>query len=311
MNNPKTILITGASGFLGTWLSREAVKAGFKIYGIDLRTPLQPQLWENFATASLDTVDLEQLMEGCTLDAICHLAGGASVSASVKDPFGDFSSLLPGTARLATYLKKSQAQARFFLFSSAAVYGNPESLPITEDTPIKPISPYGIHKAIAESLLCNYARIFDLNITIFRIFSVYGPELRKQLIWDVSQRALSAEEEGVKSITLFGTGAESRDFMYVKDVCQAVLTVISKPVSSKIQIYNLGSGVESSIAEVAELLVNNLGVDIKIQFDGIVPKGDPANWRADISKLLNLGFTPRYNLNEGLHQVATWAKAIH
>ncbi|WP_373056961.1 NAD-dependent epimerase/dehydratase family protein [Zunongwangia sp. H14] len=311
MTQPKTILITGASGFLGTWLSRMAAKAGHRMFGIDLRAPLQPQIWAGFATTSLDTVDLDALLENNKIDAVCHLAGGASVAASVKDPFGDFSSLLPGTARLASFLKKSQPQARLFLFSSAAVYGNPETLPITEETSIMPISPYGIHKATAESLLTQYARVFNLGITIFRIFSVYGPELRKQLIWDVSQRALLAEEEGKAEITLFGTGKESRDFMYVKDVCQAVLKVISKSNPEGVEVYNLASGVESSINEVAKLLIKNLGVEVQIKFDGVVPKGDPANWKADISKLRSLGFTPEYNLDKGLQQVATWAKSIY
>lgn len=310
-DNNKNILITGASGFLGTWLSREAVKEGYNVYGVDLRTPLQPQLWQGFATTSLENVDLDQLLEGNSLDAVCHLAGSASVASSVSNPYGDFASLVPGTAKLALYLKKSQAQARFFLFSSAAVYGNPEVLPITEDTSVVPISPYGIHKATAESLLAHYSRIFDLQVTVFRIFSVYGPELRKQLIWDVSQRAFAAADNGHQSITLFGTGKESRDFIYVKDLCKAVLTVMDGSPKDKYEVYNLASGVESTIDEVARLLVGHLNTDVKIEFDGEVPKGDPTNWRADISKIKALGFQPQYTLSEGLQQVASWATALN
>ncbi len=259
----------------------------------------------------MDTVDFDQLLEGCKLDAIFHLAGGASVSSSVKNPYGDFSSLLPGTSRLSLYINKAQHQARLYLFSSAAVYGNPERLPINENTKIVPISPYGVHKAIAEDLLINYSRIFDLKITIFRIFSVYGPELRKQLIWDVSQRALSAENNGGKSIILFGTGSETRDFIYVKDLCQAILTVMLQPSQAKVDIFNMASGVESTINEVATCLIKHLKADINIKFDGIVRKGDPKNWQADITKLKSLGFEPEYNLDKGIEQVAAWAKTIN
>lgn len=305
------ILITGSSGFLGTWLGKQAVKDGHVLYGIDLRTPLQPQLWKNFSTASMDTVDFDQLLEGCKIDAVFHLAGGASVSSSVNNPYGDFSSLLPGTARLALYLIKAQPQARLFLFSSAAVYGNPIVSPITENTPIEPISPYGIHKATAESLLSHYSRIYDLKVTFFRIFSVYGPELRKQLIWDVSQRALTAVNNKDKKITLFGTGAESRDFIYIKDLCRAVLTVMLHPNHDKVEIFNIASGVESTIKEVAYCLIHHLKTDVDIKFDGFVRKGDPTNWLADITKLKNFGFKPEYTIDKGIEQVAAWAKAIN
>jgi UDP-glucose 4-epimerase len=311
MNQQKTLLITGASGFLGTWLAKEAFKAGYTIFGIDLRAPLQPQIWTDFAVASLETVDLEQLLNGHSLDAVCHLAGSASVTASVKNPFGDFASLLPGTSRLALYIARAQPQARMFFFSSAAVYGDPKILPITETTPVFPISPYGVHKATAEMLLLQYARLYNLQLTIFRIFSVYGPELRKQLIWDVSQRALTADTKSENSITLFGTGAESRDFIYVKDLCRAVLLAISQTAEENIEIYNLASGVESSIADVAKCLVKHLGVQVQIEFDGVVPTGDPTNWSVDISKLSGLSFCPQYSLEQGIQQVASWAKAIH
>jgi UDP-glucose 4-epimerase len=306
----KTILITGASGFLGTYLADAASKEGYRLIGIDLRAPLRPHLWAGFATSSLENADLEQLLKGHTLAAVCHLAGGASVASSVNDPYGDFSSLLPGTARIALYLIKQQPQAQVFFFSSAAVYGNPNELPITEQTPLQPISPYGIHKSLAESLLANYSRALGLKATIFRIFSVYGPGLGKQLIYDVSMRAIRAAAIGQSTICLFGTGLESRDFLYVEDVCQAVLTVLAHPSNENLALYNLGSGVESTVAEVANCLVKHLNINVAITFDGQVPKGDPLNWRADISKLSKLGFAPKFTINDGLKQVAEWAKVM-
>jgi len=306
----RTLLITGASGFLGTWLADAAHEQGYKIIGIDLRAPYRPEIWTRFATSSCETTDFYELLKGQKLHAICHLAGGASVVASVNDPFADFSSLLPGTARLALFLAVSQPQARLFFFSSAAVYGNPKSLPITEQTQLRPISPYGVHKATAEYLLFHYARILNLSVTAFRIFSVFGPGLKKQMIWDVGQNALTAVKEGKKEIVLFGTGNESRDFIYVKDVCKAVLTVLAYPAKQRTEIYNLASGVESSILEVAQCLVKNLKVDVKVAFNGEIRNGDPVNWRADISRLKALGYESDYCLESGLKEIAAWMKVL-
>jgi UDP-glucose 4-epimerase len=302
----QTLLITGASGFLGTWLADAAYAAGYRIIGIDLRAPSKPQIWAGFATSACDTTDLPGLLQGESLYAVCHLAGGASVASSFSDPYGDFASLIPGTSRLALYLAKSQPQARLYLFSSAAVYGNPKTLPISERSRVRPISPYGIHKATSESLLFHYARVLKSNVTAFRIFSVFGPGLKKQIVWDVGQHALDAVHRGKTSITLFGTGAESRDFIYVKDLCKAVLTVLAHASSQPIEIYNLASGIECRISEVAACLVQKLGLPLGISFNGEGRKGDPLNWRADISKLKTLGFQPDYNLETGLKEVAVW-----
>jgi UDP-glucose 4-epimerase len=302
----QTLLITGASGFLGTWLADAAYAAGYRIIGIDLRAPSKPYIWAGFATSSCDTTDLTALLEGESLFAVCHLAGGASVPASFADPYGDFASLIPGTSRLAIYLAKAQPQARLYLFSSAAVYGNPKHLPISERMRVLPISPYGVHKATAESLLFHYARVLKLNVTAFRIFSVFGPGLKKQIVWDVGQHALTAIQSGKTQITLFGTGRESRDFIYVKDLCKAVLTVLAQAVKPSIEIYNLASGKESCIAEVAECLVQKLKLPLTVSFNGIVRKGDPLNWRADISKLEALGFQADYTMEAGLKEIAAW-----
>jgi nucleoside-diphosphate-sugar epimerase len=124
-------------------------------------------------------------------------------------------------------------------------------LPITEDATISPISPYGIHKAVTESLLINYSIIFGLSLTIFRLFSVYGPGLKKQLIWDVFIKSLIAARNGRNELLLLGTGNETRDFIYIDDVCEAILLNIKSKTLSNIDIYNLGSGIQSSVYEIA------------------------------------------------------------
>jgi UDP-glucose 4-epimerase len=311
MKQGKYILITGASGFIGSWLAQAASRAGYQLLGVDLRAPWQPQLWSGFATASLETVDLAQLLAGKTLTAVCHLAGGASVASSVTDPYGDFSSLLPGTARLAQYIARFQPQARLFFFSSAAVHGNPLTLPITETTPVLPISPYGVHKAVAEMLLTQYARVWGLAVSIFRVFSVYGPGLRKQLIWDVSQRLLQAASLGQSNIVLFGTGQESRDFIYVEDLCQAVIRILDEASLQTFQVYNMASGQESSVREVADCLARHLQAEVAIEFTGVAPKGDPTKWQADTTKLLNMGIFPLHSLDGGLKKVADWVITLN
>jgi len=215
---------------------------------------------------------------------------------------------MPGTARLALYLTKAQPQARLFMFSSAAVYGNPTAFPITERTPVKPISPYGAHKATTETLLFHYSGVFGLRVTIFRLCSVYGSGLRKQIIWDVSQRALQAIKDGQNNILLFGTGKESRDFIHAKDVCRAVLLVMATEVSGDV-IYNVASGVESKIIQVARCLLDHLNLDLELSFSGRLPQGDPVKWKVDIRQLKTLGFRPHYCLESGIQEVAGWIKS--
>jgi UDP-glucose 4-epimerase len=305
MNN-KTVLITGASGFLGTWLADALFESGYELIGVDLRAPLKPRIWANFMTASTDNADWENLIGGKSLHAVYHLAGGASVALSVSDPYSDFSNLLPGTARMALYLVKHHPQARFIFFSSAAVYGNVQILPTNEDVFKQPISPYGVHKYLAESLLEDYSRIYNLNVTVLRIFSVYGPGLRKQLIWDVSNRALQAKADGQTEIELFGTGAETRDFIYVKDLCDSIISLLKLSPAMPYEVLNMASGVEISIKEIADCILKHLNVGITAKFDGQIPKGDPFNMKADVTRLSEKQISMKYNLDNGIKEVTEW-----
>jgi len=306
----KRALITGASGFIGSWLADAARETGLELFGIDLQTPSKPQIWADFITGACENVDFDRVFGEQHIDLVFHLAGGASVPASVRDPFSDFSSLLPGTARLVAHLIKRGSRPHLIFFSSAAVYGNPEKLPISEDHPLKPISPYGIHKATAEAMLQQYARAYELPVSIMRIFSAYGPGLRKQILWDVGQRALQAVANKEKTIALHGTGSETRDFIYVSDLADAALLVASKPPKSGLQILNVSSGSETSIAEVSEHLIASLGLNIEVNFNGNTRSGDPCNWHADTGRLCNLGFQKKINTSVGILRVAEWMKGF-
>lgn len=310
MPERETILITGAAGFLGTWLADAAHQQDLDLLGVDIVAPRRPELWAGFAMQSCDRADYGALVGGRKLRAVFHLAGSASVPESVRNPASDFASLLPGTLELLVYLGRAQAAAHLVLFSSAAVYGNPACLPITEDSAIAPISPYGIHKAAAEFLVAHYARLHGLPASVLRVFSAYGEGLRKQVVWDLSQKALVAQRDG-GAIVLHGTGDETRDFIHAADIARAALLVAQHPPASGTQILNIASGEETSIRQLAETVLAALGAPVPLSFNGARRAGDPVNWRAGVSRLQALGFTPSVPLAEGIGRSVRWQAQLH
>jgi UDP-glucose 4-epimerase len=291
MPEPRGVLITGASGFLGTWLSNAAYDQGFELIGVDRVAPPRPEIFSAFATENCERTDFAALVGSRKLDAAFHLAGGASIAQSLENPLGDFETLLPGTVALLIYLGRHQRDAHLVFFSSAAVYGNPSTLPVPETAPAKPISPYGIHKAAAEFIIEHYARLFGLRASLLRVFSAYGEGLRKQVVWDICQRILTAQKRGEQAISLRGTGTETRDFIYAADIARAAFVIAKRPPWSGTQVLNVGSGEETSIRALAETIVRCLDTKLGIVFDGVRRPGDPVNWRADINRLTALGFS--------------------
>jgi UDP-glucose 4-epimerase len=189
------------------------------------------------------------------------------------------------------------------LLSSAAVYGNPVSLPITEEATPAPLSPYGYHKLQCELIGEEFARIFGLPVASARIFSAYGVGLRRQVVWDICEKAIV--QGGLR---LRGTGGESRDFVHAVDVAGGIAAMVEK-APMRGERYNLASGEETTIATLAEKLLAFLGCAAKPEFGAQENRGDPKNWRAETARLRALGFQPRVSLDEGLRGVATWARA--
>jgi UDP-glucose 4-epimerase len=301
----KTVLITGVAGFLGRHAARQFARDGWRVVGVDIASPENAQLSAGtlYHRMQLPSAGLGELIRTLPPDACVHCAGRASVPFSMEDPAADFRYNTVLTVELLETLRTIAPRCRLLLLSSAAVYGNPASLPVAEIHRTAPLSPYGYHKLQSELLCEEFTRIYALPTTIVRIFSAYGPGLRRQVVWDICERAISEA-----SLTLHGTGRESRDFIHAGDIARA-LVLLAERGGADADVYNLASGEETTIAALANLLLSALLSEARPTFDGRATPGNPLCWRADVSKIAALGFKPAISLEQGLRGVATWCAA--
>ena len=196
------------------------------------------------------------------------------------------------------------ADTRFVFLSSAGVYGNPAVLPIKEDAQMNPLSPYALHKVMCEEICFFFIRNYSFDIKIARIFSAYGAGLKKQIFWDMHKKI---EETG--QLNMFGTGNESRDYIHIDDVVQALYLIAT--CNSDEVVFNVANGQETTIRQATELFAEYscIGKD-KINFNGYIREGDPINWRADISKISALGYKQTTDINCGIQDYCKWIKQI-
>jgi len=299
----KKILVTGAAGFIGRALARYLTKQQHNVFGIDRIAPENAPLADlhYYEQIELPNLHLAQMFANWQPDILIHCAGRASVPAAMQDPHADYVDGPVLTFQLLETLRQNLPKCAFILLSSAAVYGNPLHLPVSEDAPIQPISAYGYHKWQSEMICTEFANVFHLRTASARVFSAYGPGLRRQVMWDIVQKALTQPE-----IRLQGTGQESRDFIHVQDIACG-LEIILKNALMQGEAYNLASGYETKIVDLADLIMEQLPIKSKPVFSGELPAGTPRNWEADITKISTLGFFPHVSLAEGISGFISWA----
>ena len=246
------VLITGGGGFLGCRIGNEFLSKGYEVVSFDsVNSNSTPGI--RSVIGLIESAAFVQLLLDYQPDLLIHSAGTASVQKSLQEPSVDFSSNVSITARVLETLRTNASKCKVILLSSAAVYGNPRILPISESTPINPISPYGYHKYFAEQLLREYYEVFGQKSCVLRIFSAYGPGLKKQLLWDICQKSATQEK-----IELMGTGDETRDFIHVSDISRAVLFIANNAPFNN-DIYNVASGNQVSTKKIAEELLQSIG----------------------------------------------------
>lgn len=305
----KSAIVTGASGFLGTAMTSLLLSHGYEVITIDRSSsPLFTGIYS--IVGNLNTLDLFSCVPVRNYSACFHFAGSSSVPASFDHPLKDFISIAPATLNLIFFLSKRHPDCRLFVGSSAAVYGNPPSLPIRETFPLAPISPYGIHKTLVENLCAHYSRLLCFPISILRIFSAYGVGQTKQLLWDTSKKLYEASLLGLDSIRMWGTGEETRDFIHATDVARAALCLAECQSNHLFEVLNVAGGTQVKIAELVEDLCLSWGYAISPIFGGEVRIGDPVQWCADISNLNKYGYMPSIILDDGLRDYVVWAKNI-
>jgi UDP-glucose 4-epimerase len=303
------VWITGANGFIGRYLARELADAGYTVRGIGHgaimdsdRSRLGLKSWLN---GEIDAANLNALAaEHGHPSRIFHLAGGSSVGLSIAQPFEDFSRTVTSTASLFEWLRGSAPQCHVIAASSAAVYGSGHCGPIAEDAALTPMSPYGEHKLMMEQLCTSYASSFGIRSTVVRLFSVYGPRLRKQLLWDICSRLARGERE----LVLEGTGDEIRDWTEVRDVARLLTKLSEQPQAETLHIINGGSGRGTSVAEIANRLVKLWGGGIAVRFSGILRAGDPFSLLADDARVRGMPFDWSIPIELGLADYVRWFK---
>jgi nucleoside-diphosphate-sugar epimerase len=280
----RCVMLTGAGGFLAGHFARAFAAAGWQTFGIGRSDrDKQAGLFEEFVLADLSNLSVVTAFAGRVRpDILVHLAAPASVAESIDDPLADLQAHIIPTANVLYALRRSSPDTRVLLISSAAVYGSPASLPISEDARLAPISPYGFHKLQQELLVDQYAALHGLRTCKARIFSTYGERLRRLAVWEIARRALAGNPE------VFGTGEESRDYLDVTDVARAVVCIADR-MPFEGEAINVASGVDVSVATMAAEIFRLVGLSEAPRFTGQTLPGNPIRWRADITRLRKLG----------------------
>jgi UDP-glucose 4-epimerase len=297
------ILILGSEGFIGRSCVKHFLLKGWEVYGCDL-LDYSSALYNYIKVSRLQPA-FDEVFDMAAYDACINASGNGSVPVSISHPVTDFEANCSDVINILDHIRLKNKECKYIHISSAAIYGNPLQLPINENAPCAPLSPYGWHKLIAETLCAEYYQLYKLPVVIVRPFSIYGPGLHKQLFWDLYQKCKASPDE----LTLWGTGHESRDFIYIDDVVAALDIIIEKS-SMQANIYNLASGIETTIAEAAGQFLAHYNGSIPLKFNNQQRIGDPINWQADIEKLQALGYSTKYTFAEGIKQTAQWLKDL-
>jgi UDP-glucose 4-epimerase len=303
-------LVTGGAGFIGSNIVRLLIEEGHRVTVLDnLLSGYADNLapFPQVAFIQGDIRNPEQVEQAVQdVDVIFHLAASVGNRRAIEHPLDDSEINVMGTLRILEAARQHGVQ-KVVISSSAGIFGELKTLPIREDHPIEPISPYGASKLAAEKHGLAYSYLYDMDVVALRYFNVYGVNQRYDAYGNVipifAYRILRGEP-----IIIFGDGEQTRDFINVRDVAQAnYKAAMAEGVSGA---FNLGSASSVTINHLAAMMYKAVGQEPQIQYGPPRP-GDVRDSLADISAAhAAFGFTPSVTLDEGLPEYMQWAKGV-
>lgn len=309
----RTVLVTGAAGFIGSHVSEALVARGDRVIGLDSFDDCYDPRLKRANLAQLMTDEAFELIEGDVRDpdalgwafyrrpdAVVHLAARGGVRSSIADPEGYMDCNVRGTLRVLQAAVRHDV-GTFIFGSSSSVYGASNTVPFSEEQPTdRPLSPYAASKIAAEALCHTWHHLYSLSVICLRFFTVYGPRQRPDLAINRFVRLMRAGE----AVPQYGDGSSLRDYTYVADIVRGVVAALELPADY--EVINLGGDAPVSLAELIRLVAEALGVEPRVEVLPEQPGDVPCTW-ADISKAQRLlGWRPEWSLREGLREFIRW-----
>ena len=295
-------LVTGGAGFIGRHLIAKLLRDEHNItifdnFSSSSKNDISHLLENGVSLVTGDILDYDLLLKSmANHDFVIHLAAQTSVSQSIADPKTTIDIIVDGTVNVLKSCVKTNVKNLIFS-SSGAVYGNSLDAIISENSQLSPLSSYGASKLVAEYNLQTFSKLFGLNCISLRLFNVYGngqsseAGVIKKFLKNISKEL---------PLEIFGDGTQTRDFVYISDVTQAFYRAIKNIEAKYGDVYNIGSGVATSINELASLLISSKGKDLPIIHKTAI-QGEIKDSKADISLAENdIGYSPEVSLRDGL-----------
>lgn len=304
------ILVTGAAGFIGSHLVEKLLEVGHQVVGIDNLSVGRLSNLENsskhpsFKFFSFDIRSKQDLsrLEG-NFETVLHLAALADIVPSIESPETYFETNVSGTLNIMQFSREREVKKVIYIASSSC-YGIPDKYPTEEMAQIRPMYPYALTKYLGECIALHWAQVYKIPTTTLRFFNIYGPRARTSGTYGAVFGVFLAQKLAGLPFTIVGDGTQTRDFTFVTDAVNAIMTAMLSSVSGT---YNVGSGNTYSINELVDLLE---GTKVNI------PKrpGEPNCTYADIQKIKKeLGWSPKVSLKEGvsimLRDIEYWRNA--